>query len=409
MRPFTVAALLLALLAGPSAALTNPFSNLFNKVVTTPHDQVALPGVPTTVEAKFERDLGLGYANPDLTGKEVEFFYGGASIGKATTNGDGVARRAWTTPAGVTGVLRIQYKMTSSSYRNSAGSLRVFVSAPRPTFVFDIDLTLSDLPEWQVPISGQDAPAFPYAPEFVNHVSGAGFGVIYMTARDDALDVRTRAFLRNQGFPDGAIFYNDLGLRTAEERAMLSSSNHGKYKTRKLRELYAAGIPIVAGVGNTPTDAEAYRAVGMESYILNPSDPIPAGSVIFNNYRQLDAMLMTAAKRADFQRQATAGQQTLTFWQHDLGANELSILVDGVKLSPVVVAGSPGWVRAKFFRLAKRGSKLTFQGEGPANDFAYAGNVDIVDGAGAKVHDGPNSWALLQTAKGQSSTVTVGP
>ncbi|MBI4613935.1 MAG: zinc dependent phospholipase C family protein [Planctomycetes bacterium] len=376
------------------------------RVATTPHDQIALPGTRTVLEAKFEMDLGLGYFNPDLSGKEVEFFVSGVSIGKGITDKDGVARIEYTPPAA--GRIEVTYQMTHPAYKGDEGKLILFVAPPRPSVVFDIDGTLSDFPDWLVPISGDQAPAFPYSLEFTKQLAGAGFNVIYVTARDDALDRMTRGFLSAQGFPEGPVFYNDWGLTTREERDQLSSKNHGQAKIRILKGLMAAGIPIVAGVGNAPTDAEAYKGVGIESYIIRSGETIPAGSTIFGDYRELAGILLVPAKLADLHAQARAGLQALSFQWQDLDAGEVALSIDGTLLRPTYTPGVPGSARATFFRLARSGTVLDFAGNGPAGGFAYVRDVDVTGGLGDKIHDGPASWSLLDTTKGKSNPVTLG-
>jgi uncharacterized HAD superfamily protein len=68
-----------------------------------------------------------------------------------------------------------------------------------------------------VPISGQQAPAFKNSVDALNRLS-QDYNIVYLTARDDALDEKTRGFLFKdhdparagvQSFPLGAVLYND--------------------------------------------------------------------------------------------------------------------------------------------------------------------------------------------------------
>ncbi len=375
-------------------------------VAAIPHDQMALAGAGTFVEAKFELAFGMGFG-PDLAGKEVEFLVDGKSIGKAKTDAEGIARLEYV-PAR-TGRIEVEFRMTDKSFHGAKGKLALYVIAPKPTFIFDIDMTLSDCPEWLVPLVGKDALAFPHSVDFVKALDQAGFQVVYMTARDDALDSITRAFLTKNGFPQGPVFYNDWGLTTKLERDMLRSKNHGQYKARRMRDLMGAGIPIVAGVGNTPTDAQAYTEVGIVSYIYkNTNDTIPPGSVLFYGYQDLAGKVLTPTQLADHRKKAADGLQTLTFEHRDLDAGELRLYVEGARLWPALTTGPVGTARATIFQIAKAGAKLSFEGRGAPGDSATLRDFDVTDAAGTRIHDGPATWSLVQTGLGQASTITIG-
>src|SRR5262249_15998383 len=125
------------------------------------------------------------------------------------------------------------------------GAGTLFVNPDRPTLVVDIDGTLSDYPELKVPFSGEKAPAFKNSVDTLNPLA-KDYNIVYLTARDDALDEKTRGFLFKdhdpgregvQAFPQGAVLYNDLGWTTYKELSQLDSERHAAFKTEAIKKL----------------------------------------------------------------------------------------------------------------------------------------------------------------------------
>lgn len=232
-------------------------------IEATGQDAITTPGHPVEVRAKFERS-GFAFWRPDMKNERVTIeVLGGRHASR--TDGDGMASVtvAPTTP----GVYPISARLDRHRGAPAATS-RLFVLDPaRPVAVVDIDGTLSDMPDWQVPFVGHKAPTFAGAPALMADLARR-FQIVYLTARDDTFDGKTREFLRRHGFPDGPIIYDDLGLTTATERDQLNNKNHGAYKLGQIQALRARGVPITIGVGNAETDAYAYEQAGLPSYIL---------------------------------------------------------------------------------------------------------------------------------------------
>lgn len=257
-------------------------------IEATGHDAVTTPGRPVDVEGKFER-RALGFLwRPDVRGKAATIDVLGARHA-ARTDRDGVAR-ATVTPTRV-GVYPIEARVEGE---RDAARGRLFVLDPaRPVVVVDIDLTISDQKEWLVPFAGHKARTFPGAPELLRDLA-VTHQVLYLTARDDTFDGKTRAFLARHRFPDGPVLYNDLGLGTKAERAMLNNANHGRYKLEVLRALKARGLNLTRGIGNTETDAFAYEGAGLASDILTTqaSATGTGASFRFATYADLRAKLV---------------------------------------------------------------------------------------------------------------------
>jgi phosphatidate phosphatase APP1 len=107
---------------------------------------------------------------------------------------------------------------------------------------------------------------FPDAPTVLKALA-ATHQIVYLTARDDHFAQITRRFLARHAFPAGPVLYNTWGLIKAEERAQLAPSNHAAFKLAVIKRLKSRGLNVVVGIGNAETDAEAYEAAGLASYI----------------------------------------------------------------------------------------------------------------------------------------------
>lgn len=262
-RPLLATALTALALTAAAPASAGWLSDWWqSRIVSTGHDAVTTPGQSVAVEAKFERTL-VSYLRPDLNHLPVVFDFGGTSF-QDSTDREGIASVSLT--ANQVGT----YPFTAAAVgkpRAKVGDARMFVLDPaRPVVVFDIDETLSDMSSWEVPFRGDIADTYPGAVSLA-HELAQRYTVIYLTARDDALDAVTRAFLARHGFPDGPVLFNDWGFTTAAEREQLSSKNHGKFKLAVLSSLVARGVNLALGIGNAETDAYAYENAGLPSFI----------------------------------------------------------------------------------------------------------------------------------------------
>jgi len=243
--------------------LTTMMPSAARAIEATGHDAITTPGRPVQVRVKFERTL-LGYWRPDMKGSRVTIEVLGARR-SARTDRDGMA--STTVVAGAVGVHPISARLDRSPSARAATS-RLFVLDPsRPVAVVDIDGTISDLPDWQVPFIGHRAKTFAGAPALM-HDLARRYQIIYLTARDDTFDAKSRAFLRLHGFPDGPVVYNDLGLGTKAERDQLKAGNHGPFKLGQINALRVRGVRVELGIGNAETDAFAYENANLPSYIL---------------------------------------------------------------------------------------------------------------------------------------------
>lgn len=259
------------------AALLVCASTAHAKITPTALDAITRPGQPVTLRAKFE---SAGWLRLDMRDELVEFTVSG-QVHQARTDRQGVAR-IQITANGQPGIYGFSARVPRKPRARLAQG-RVFVLDPnRPLAIVDVDGTISKLPSWLIPFWGKRAKTYDHAPQVV-HALARDHQVVYLTARDDIFDRKTRTFLNRRGFPDGPIVF-DLKFRPGGDHA-------AAYKLRELTRLQAKGFTLALGLGDKATDARAYLGAGIPSYI-HTDEPLPAPSVRYPDYRQLEAQLI---------------------------------------------------------------------------------------------------------------------
>lgn len=255
------------------------------QVASVAHDAITTPGTSVRLGTKFERSRYGGLWRPDLRWKRVTYRFQGLS-GRVLTDFDGMAIVRAPAPA-TAGVYTYEAEMSSPS-ATAQGKMWV-LDPQRPLVIVDIDGTISDLPEWQVPFMGGHARAYADSPQLLRDLART-YQIVYLTARDDTFDPQTRAFLKRRGFPEAPVIYNDLGLWTSEERRQLKKDEHGTFKLRKIQELQALGLQVAFGIGNSETDGWAYEQAGLPSYLRTEASG-SGSSFRFSRYATLRARL----------------------------------------------------------------------------------------------------------------------
>ena len=278
-RALLSSALLSLALLGLSAPLAQA------QVFAAAHDSITTPGRSVQLGTKFERSRYGGLWRPDLRFKRVSYRFRGLS-GTVRTDFDGMAIVRAPAPS-APGVYGFEAELASPS-AVARGNMWV-LDPQRPLVIVDIDGTISDLPEWQVPLIGGVAKAYAGSPELLRDLASR-YQIVYLTARDDTFDPQTRAFLKRRGFPAGPVIYNDLGLWTTAERRQLKKEEHGTFKLRKIQELQALGLQVAFGIGNSETDGWAYEQAGLPSYLRTELAGSGA-SFRFSHYATLRARL----------------------------------------------------------------------------------------------------------------------
>lgn len=146
----------------------------------------------------------------------------------------------------------------------SAAELSVLVSDGRLAMVVsDVDGTLtgSEVEEFEKLVKGELPTSHPNAAAAIATLHDKGYLPVYLTARPEWLVNRTRAFLRERGFPSGLV-------QTTQTKSGYLGSAAGNWKALSLAELQKHG-DLRFGFGNMPGDAAAYeRALSDKSHRL---------------------------------------------------------------------------------------------------------------------------------------------
>lgn len=212
----------------------------------------------------MERRLFL-FVDPNIEGVEVELHSETASFGRCRTDRDGIAR--WRLPAMPEGLHRLRARLVPESrYRASEAEGYAGVFAPdAPVFITDIDHTIADVsPFGFIVRSNVTVRPLPGAPEALREIA-ASMRVMYLSARDHIFVAKTRAWLRANGFPEGVLL-----LR----RVRFTSATPLQHKLSRLEDVVARLKNVRCGVGDLPTDVEAYRRRGIPPLLLS-AVPLP--------------------------------------------------------------------------------------------------------------------------------------
>jgi len=252
----------------------------------TVYDAVVAPGGTAALSAKLEKVL-LVLVNPDVKGRSVSFRLDGKPVGEAVTAGEGVA--TVTVPAPSPGPHLIE-----ASLGNGRASGILLVAPPNArAFVTDIDHTISDFPEPKVPFASiETMPALPDAPEVLRGLSKR-YVIVYLTARDDAILQKTKAWLRLRDFPWGPVLGRDLKVWD------LFSKGQGApaHKRRTLEALRRILPDIRFGAGDLAGDVDAYLSNGVRPFLIAPAGTkIPEGAALVSGWRAIEASVEAAER-----------------------------------------------------------------------------------------------------------------
>jgi hypothetical protein len=250
------------------------------EVHLTAFDQVAQPGETITLSAKLYRPTRLGF-HWNLHGHLLQFHCPPLIDREVPTGDDGIVRVKATVPEEFHGPCVVPVRFAGSSrHRPVEATARVFLwPADSPILVTDLDGTLSDLAGVYVPFtSNRDTRCLPGSVEALSALA-QNYRVVYLTARDETLHDKTRAWLDEKGFPPGPLFCRDFHLGEKSQT----------YKRQFLAELAKRYPQLVVGVGNTVGDASAYLHNGLRPFMLDPAGnrSFPEGTVVVRSWQEL--------------------------------------------------------------------------------------------------------------------------
>jgi len=217
---------------------------------------MAAPGPLTYHGVKARTAVTAGYFADPLPGENVALWsYDGSvwtSIASTTTDADG----AYDLPATsfVAANKQPLYSMLEAD-GSCAEHYSTLLPAGSKVVVTDIDGTLTTDDQQvidQIPDATYVPVAMGSAVALMTAWDAKNYPIIYLTARPHVLRVESRGWLRDEGFPNGALL---TAVQTEEASA---------YKTAWLeRMVNQFGWEVVAAYGNADTDITAYNNVGI--------------------------------------------------------------------------------------------------------------------------------------------------
>ncbi len=244
------------------------------KPLITPRDLLAPAGEPLALEVELERRW-MPFLDPAIEGVEIEV----EGAGRAVVGPGGVAA----VPLGALAPGTYRYRARWRSAE--AESIVRVVPREAPVLITDIDQTIADvsafgfvvLPNGSIrPLEG--------AREALAKIAGT-MEIVYLTARDHIFSGKTKAWLRDNGFPEAPLYLR-RGTRFWSVRARA-------HKVSVLREIRLRFPNIRWGVGDLPGDAQAYAAHGIPAILLGsrPMNGLPPGTVCASTWGEIVTLI----------------------------------------------------------------------------------------------------------------------
>lgn len=281
IRRATAAWLVATVLLAIGVAVAGPWSwpAVGRSPALTAFDQVARPNEAVILTAKLYQPTRWGF-HINLHDRPIQFACPPLPTWETISGEDGLATVEVTAPAGVPDIWPYEACYPGSpKHKPARGNGRVFLwPADSPILVTDVDHTISALHPFHVPFTTNgDSPTLPGAAEALNELATL-YRVVYLTARDESLYDKTRAWLSEKGFPAGPLFCRDMHPFGSAET----------FKRCFLADLGKRFPHLVAGVGDRLSDARAYQANGMIAVLIDPNGKLewPEGAVVVPSWRE---------------------------------------------------------------------------------------------------------------------------
>jgi len=222
----------------------------------TAMDALARPGEQVQLRARVQGgDLLQARA-----GLVVHFYRQGTLYKAAETDGDGVANVSFTPEAA--GDYRFTVEVSPVGLPDEPPrpqELRVACrTEDTPIVVVDLDKTVV-ASGFQTVLIGDPSP-MDGSVEVLRRL-GKTHTIVYLTHRPDYFGPKSKAWIREKGFPPGPMLLSTLG-------GFLKGS--GEYKSRMLREMGGRFRRIEIGIGDKISDAQAYHDNGLKAFAILP-------------------------------------------------------------------------------------------------------------------------------------------
>jgi phosphoglycolate phosphatase-like HAD superfamily hydrolase len=268
----------------------------------TGRDAMVRPGEAAVIAAKLRGGRGLG----GLAGHTLEFRLDGPVIGEAVTDAEGVAVIARRFDRPGDHLVRIAWKSGPADLSELSPAELLVCVRPAETRMLVVDLDGTVVADNMLVALLDGARPVVGAPEALQRLAAAGWSPVYLTARPDLINAKTRRWLDRSGLPRGPLF----------EGPVDSVFDPGLAKTGTLRTLRGKFAGITAGVGDSLSDAEAYAANGLTPLLIvrprwdKPKKlraqaeeirSAPAGTQVVQTWEQVESAL-TRGERFDPER-----------------------------------------------------------------------------------------------------------
>ena len=240
-------------------------------------DALARPGEQSTLTGRVQAgDLLVGRA-----GYVVRFYRDGVLYKAAETDDDGFARVSYTPPAA--GDHRFTADVAPAGLGEDPPAPRrllVACRAPETRMVIvDLDYTLVAT-GFHTVLLGDPAP-MAESQAMLQHLAKT-HTIVYLTHRPDYFGPKSKAWLAKQKYPLGPV------LLPATIGRFLRGS--GAFKTDALRRLKERFANIEIGVGDKISDAAAYDANGLKSFLIAQVSPAATPEALGMQADALDAL-----------------------------------------------------------------------------------------------------------------------
>jgi hypothetical protein len=245
--------------------------------VLSVEDVIVRPGEKARLVAFVEREpiLGLGR---DIVGVQVRFDVAGQEVGDKKTDDEGRAEIKDRLPAGSdryearAQVLHEQLRATGRVFR--WGDERVILAV-------DVDHTIARTDYEELLVERDEDGSDPLKRSAQTLRDWAqDFRILYLTGRPRSLLEKTRAWLGEHAFPEGPVVMAESVKQVLRP---------GNFKEKKLHALRKDWPTLLIGVGNEPSDAEAYGANEMLALILAGKGQHNFGrhAIVFRDWKAL--------------------------------------------------------------------------------------------------------------------------
>jgi len=236
-------------------------------------DTLAYPGGEVVLTARLQ---GGDYLK-GMEGYRVGFYRLDHRIGDVRTDEDGLAEIAFTPPSPGNHV--ILARLEDPDVRKFAIEAVEIVVAAReksdPMVVVDLDRTLVASGFGDV-LAGSAEPM--PSSDRVMHRLARDHTIIYLTHRPDVFTEQTKRWLRKYDYPVGPVLASTLSQ---------FFKGSGPYKSAAISDLKKVFLAIETGIGDKPSDAQAYVANGMKAVLIIHPDDMPTPEAVRRWIRDL--------------------------------------------------------------------------------------------------------------------------